>query len=790
MAPRDVTFKLTATVDPAFKEVARRFGESIQQVYDEIKRADSLTGKAAVADLTKTVTATKQVLSEVRSMADQAAAASEGALLVNERLLRSAAAITDLSASKQAAADNVKVNTDSLSQIDQARAKVESFEQQRRDKSIQKVRALEAEKLRIMQASADATRMTLEMAEKSGANLTDEQRQTLRVHLEEKIAGELERIDKKITAAKEQEARRRAAIDEREAKRQLSAAEKAQKATEAAAEKEAKANAAAARKAVEARETALASVERFTRKQQASLRESAIAAAELGESVMRFARGMVAAGLVGEKDLDKIKDRLLAIQAAFDMVGGGIQVFLKLTRTIDGLRASLIAATAAQTALNVAQGLGVGGAAAGGARAASAAAANSASNIAFTTGTSAVAGMAGHHVVTGASGGSAVAGSATSAGSALAALASSAVILTSIIDTIRGAASGQGLNFKQGSASQQGWSTFGQMIVPLAGWIDETVGLNTNAAQANRSARESSKAEKRAAARADMAARNSEMEQSIAGQMTHSAGQAMQQRDAKFDLATSDMTAAEKALAIRKEIAAEEQRIKQVREQAGQVDERLSSIREAMLADAAHGEERIINLMKKEIDATREVSREKKRGAEEALRATEKQLSLAQQATEDARKSLMSARERFGMMSQEEQQEVLQLANRAKRGGRLNEEELRKLQGLGLGSTDALVQREAGRRADEAGFGMLSRDDRRNLGQLERTQHQLEVKVNAERQFIVNIVESGDRQVAVLSKMVSDALNARDKKIADDFKAQQQQLNQLDQRMKNGAGRG
>jgi tape measure domain-containing protein len=97
----------------------------------------------------------------------------------------------------------------------------------------------------------------------------------------------------------------------------------------------------------------------------------------------------------------------------------------------------------------------------------------------------------------------------------------------------------------------------------------------------------------------------------------------------------------------------------------------------------------------------------RKKGATEELRAREKALSVAQKAQEQAEKSLMSARERFGAMSTEEQNKALQTLVRARRGGpkALSLEDISTLQTLGTGEAGAFASAALNRRAS-ASFGV------------------------------------------------------------------------------------
>ncbi len=79
---------------------------------------------------------------------------------------------------------------------------------------------------------------------------------------------------------------------------------------------------------------------------------------ELGESVMRVARGITLLGLVGEKDINKIKDALMGTQAAFDIFGGSLKVVSKLERAWSAYNKMILAGKAAQDAYNASAAVG------------------------------------------------------------------------------------------------------------------------------------------------------------------------------------------------------------------------------------------------------------------------------------------------------------------------------------------------------------------------------------------------------------------------------------------------
>ena len=101
--------------------------------------------------------------------------------------------------------------------------------------------------------------------------------------------------------------------------------------------------------------------EEASRKYTTSLREGFVKAAD---GALLLGQGFVALGLAGEKDIEKIARTLLKVKGIVDLTKGAIQIYQGITTAVEAYRASVIAATAAETALGAARGRG---AAAGGA---------------------------------------------------------------------------------------------------------------------------------------------------------------------------------------------------------------------------------------------------------------------------------------------------------------------------------------------------------------------------------------------------------------------------------------
>lgn len=70
-----------------------------------------------------------------------------------------------------------------------------------------------------------------------------------------------------------------------------------------------------------------------------------------GEGAVKFGRGLALVGLAGEKDMQKILEVLIKVQAVVDLTRGGIEIYRGISEAVKAYRTAVIAATAAETAL-------------------------------------------------------------------------------------------------------------------------------------------------------------------------------------------------------------------------------------------------------------------------------------------------------------------------------------------------------------------------------------------------------------------------------------------------------
>lgn len=799
MTSRKVTFGLAFSPDPSIKPVLDQFGKAAVETYDRI-----------------------------------AVSAREAASQISEDFRKQSATAIG-----------------SQTEIESARKASAAAEGERVAKSTQKFSQGEREKVRIAQDTAKAIAAAEKDFERQYGKITPEVSAKLRVAIEADAAAQIAALENGVTETKKRESTARVT----ETRRATSI------------------HVASTKLVTEASTKSAAALQDNARR---ASREVMASFAELGDSVMKIARGFVALGLVGEKDLDKVKDRLLAMQATFDLLGGSIQTFLKITKSVEALRNATIAATAAQHALNQAQSagsrnsmfaVGMGGLATLGgtvsnalqSRAAARAAEVAALRNAAMLGTGGVAATAAPTIgtgamLTGAGVGAAVVGAGFSLFSAYKhfgqmgkqgfgegadvgsfteriggstwnpftwgmsaqrsrissdkSLASAEkerlqrIEQATLRDSLIGDASSRfSAASAQSRASRESGFELGMLGESDAAGARSTAG---SAAENARLAAARQRFEKfqdeRVAiageASAKIAADEVKASEKAASRLHEIEAELARERSAlqqarstaQGSMIDENYKATESRLT--KEIADEEQRIVDYRSKAASLGEDFLGLRQDYLQNAEDSEKRVLTLLQRKRDLERETGAERRRVAEESLRFSEQELDVVKARLDAARNSLMSAKERFGLMDSGAQADIVSLAGRARKGADLSPEELKRLQGLGLESTDALVRRQAMARAEAGGFGGLAGDDEKRVEALRKMQDRLSVEVEDKRQIVVNVQQNTD----TLAGKVVDALKARlaesDKLLIDKVDGLAKQVNQLRMAQINGAGRG
>lgn len=115
-------------------------------------------------------------------------------------------------------------------------------------------------------------------------------------------------------------------------------------------------------KQAEARKTALDRLEEQHRKHvdgvHRSTREMHDSYISAGEGLVTFGRGLAEIGVAGEENMEKMLRMLIRVQAVVDVTKGGIEIYRGIRAGVDAYRNSVLAAAAAEEALNLARARG------------------------------------------------------------------------------------------------------------------------------------------------------------------------------------------------------------------------------------------------------------------------------------------------------------------------------------------------------------------------------------------------------------------------------------------------
>jgi len=879
---RDVVFKLTAEPDPALRAKLRNFATDVVGVYKVIEDAETKTVEKSKLGVNARVEAH---LSGARKIAAATIEAVKAGQQIDSKEVQEYAKL-------MAEKERIAAKTEKAIRVAMRSADRHGFDDQGKETLRAKIAAAAADEIAKIEKRLDILKTSIQQkAAKEAQKQADaEIKATQRVEKEKAAAAAKLAADQAKLAAKRQaeadkeydrllQSGQRAAAKEYEAKVKADAdaaakikseAERTAAAQAKAAEDYSRVAIAAHNRLGDARTSAAAQSMAANARLNTASREALQAVAELGESVMKTARGFVALGLVGEKDLDKVKDNLLAMQGALDIMGGSMQTFLKITRSAEALGRALKAATAAQIALNAAQSAGavtgssgigaavVGSLAglmgrfrkaapnmtgqggmlgmSGGATATAAGAGGAAAGTGLVLPTAIAAGGAfdlyagydvGKNMLQHGIGGGATRGSFTdmSGGSKLNPFswmyraqwerqksdtqtakatkrAASLAEMTALQDAEMGRAGGESFGRSAKSLASQ------SALFDLGGQrLDDTAGSARTRLEAQQSERDAALIKstealeaKRRAISAQSAKAKAEDEvgayKKASAQLMaidkeqYKARDAAQKEGGRAQSAAVDIRYKSQEARLVAEIAAEEKRVAGYKAEAAKYDERFKEIREQFLGQAEEGERRILGLLGQRRDLERQTGQEKRQVAEDSLNFAQQEFDVAKAKADQARDQVLSAKERFGLMDSGQQADLLDLARRAKAGQTLSREELKRLQGLGLESTNNLVSRQANRLAEQGGFNQIAGEDMAKAKQLQNMQNSLAVQVADRRQIVLNYQANTDKLVAEVTKQVGDRLAATDKETVDKFNKAFAELEAVRNSIRNGGGRG
>lgn len=585
---------------------------------------------------------------------------------------------------------------------------------------------------------------------------------------------------------------------------------------------------AAVRSYAEVTEHATRTAETLNAQVRNAKREMFATLAEMSGSVMQVTRGFVALGLAGEKDLEKVMRGLMQVQSAFDLVSGGTRIMLGLEKSMHLYRQATEAATAAQNAFNVAQGTGaaigqgsllssLGGMAAGmnarvnalvAGKAAIAAQEKAAEVAAMRQaamlGGSGAAGVAAPAVATKVLGfsGSTLGGSAVSggvvAGVAAAALASVAFAIRSAIDTaVQASKNGLMGGADKGSFTER-WGSWGGNpfnYVDAAGLVTGgTVKIGNVEARAaaarstEQTDRYGKKSEKFQTEMGVDYARLDEHAQALAQAMA----QARQSSDALFNNEMEGLKATEKRDRIVARLGETEKATLRLRSEAAALDIQWASEKSAKEAEAQVSRSAEVALLRDRISIERQVGEEAKAAAREKLATEGQTLQKIEAQLQMEKDRSKSARERFALMNEGEQANVLQLAKRLQGGQRLAAEELGKLSSFrDLAGVKDVFDKELDRRATAGGFDKLGGAQEAAVAELEKkVKAQKDVVATLETQINVTIEADVKKITDELTKKVGEKLKAIEDELTASVKRLGGEVTDIKQRIQNRANGG
>jgi hypothetical protein len=507
---------------------------------------------------------------------------------------------------------------------------------------------------------------------------------------------------------------------------------------------------------------------------------------EGSEALMRFANGFKYLGLVGEKDLQKLTDALLTIQGTTQVFTGAIRLVRQASEGYDAYRRVVLLTAEAHNALTTAQTASAASAAANGAvQAGSAAGADAGGSTMGRLATGAARmgtgiGMAAGQIGIEAGG----AAGLTIFGAAIAAVSGALFAAVSAVDTFRNALKfGAGGGAVEGSLTQSiGTSSMNPFARAMgtgsALEAGQTVargildpfnlfgfkGKTTGEKQADDEKKNIDRLAQIQATRAEQQRRDEEDLNKIVSERS-----AIEMQRA----ATERETMQHRLGAM----AAEERRAKIISE--------IATVEKDSTLTAEQRAKQMIQWSTQRLSVEREISAERMRSAQETLAAAQQELQTKEQQLKSAQDAAMSAQERFGLLSAEEQQQLLASQKQFAAGAQgVGVEDLRKLRGFS-GAMDEQIASEARRRAQAAGFGAFQTEDVKRIQQLETERQQIEVKVKAQAQVVATLEVDAKKVADQINKQIDAQYGIILKAMAEQIGMTSAKVKELEDGMRN-----
>lgn len=700
-AERGVVFVLKANVDPAAKQVIEQFAQDIaskQSAIDEVIRASATETAAALQN------ATSQASQATAQSADDSTKAVDEFFQVTDRAAKAYASAQEQRA-KEEAARQTEVKDYSVLAIEELYAEREVIAKEAMDRERDLLQgALDAEKAAYEAYDTEIRRLR-EKAIFYADEITDSEIENAK-RLEEEVVASMENRSKaedrfRAADAKERQKNVNDAINE--IKRRSAEEEKLNQESQ--------------RRYSEINSSASAMIGAF---------------AEGTESVMKFAGGIAKLGLIGETDLQKLTDSLLAIQGTVEIFTGLAKGIKAASDGYDAYRKVVLLTTEAQLAMNAAQAAGAAG------QVASdlplmARGVQTASNIGGS-----IAGVAG--TVGLAAGGSGISVFLASIGAAAGAIAGLGVAAVTAADALK---NGIGRGSAPGGVIEgigtSGFNPFFQIMRNTrSGGFFADEGGDTQKAYNDMEAAEK---------RLDTFRRQRALALELDARDQAAINELIRERET---LENQQAQAQQASLAARiSAMSAEERR--------AEIISQIANAENDQSASAENRARQVIQWSQQRLAVEREIHQEQRAAAQTALRSEEDKLRSVESRLEAERNAMVSAEERFGMLNVDEQQQLIDIQRRFQAGaGNVGAEELRKIRGFS-GAIDEQITAEARRRAQQGGFGAFQTQDLARIQQLETQRQQIEVAVKAKADVVAKL----DIDAAAVAKEINKQIDAQ-----------------------------
>ena len=700
-AERGVIFVLKANVDPAAKQVIEQFAQDIaskQSAIDEVIRTSATETAAALQN------ATGQATQATAQSADASTKAVDEFFQVTDRAAKAYASAQEQRA-KEEAARQTEIKDYSVLAIEELYAEREVIAKEAMDRERDLLQgALDAEKAAYEAYDTEIRRLR-EKAIFYADEITDSEIENAK-RLEEKVVASMENRSKaedrfRAADAKERQKNVNDAINE--IKRRSAEEEKLNQESQ--------------RRYSEINSSASAMIGAF---------------AEGTESVMKFAGGIAKLGLIGETDLQKLTDSLLAIQGTVEIFTGLAKGIKAASDGYDAYRKVVLLTTEAQLAMNAAQAAGAAGQVASDlplmARGVQAAAGVGGS----------IAGVAG--TVGLAAGGSGISVFLASIGAAAGAIAGLGVAAVTAADALK---NGIGRGSAPGGVIEgigtSGFNPFFQIMRNTrSGGFFADEGGDTQKAYNDMEAAEK---------RLDTLRRQRALALELEARDQAAINELIRERET---LENQQAQAQQASLAARiSAMSAEERR--------AEIISQIANAENDQSASAENRARQVIQWSQQRLAVEREIHQEQRAAAQTALRSEEDKLRSVESRLEAERNAMMSAEERFGMLNVDEQQQLIDIQRRFQAGaGNVGAEELRKIRGFS-GAMDEQITAEARRRAQQGGFGAFQSQDLARIQQLETQRQQIEVAVKAKADVVAKL----DIDAAAVAKEINKQIDAQ-----------------------------